>query len=160
MDLSPSWAAASCGATQDFPNILWNPKVHYRVHKSPSPVCILSQIEPVNTTQHSLSLSSILILSTHLRFGVSFLLAFPQTSYIHSASPHLCCMPCPSHPPWLNYANYANYTNYANRTRRRVQVMKLLIMHISPTSRQLLPLQSKYSSQHPVLKHHQSMFLS
>jgi hypothetical protein len=39
-----------------------------------------------------------------------------------------------------------------------LQVTKLLITQSSPASRHFLPLRSKYSPQHPVLRHAQSMF--
>jgi hypothetical protein len=65
MEMSLSYEAASRLAALDFPNILWNPNVHYRVHKSPSLIPILGQINPVHTITSYLSRP--------------FLLAFPLT---------------------------------------------------------------------------------
>jgi hypothetical protein len=96
MDHGPSRETVSRSATQEFSKIVWNPKVHYRVYKILPLVPILSQSIP----PHNISLRSILILSYHLRLGlsmVSFLLTFPPKSYMHSSSPHACYMPCTSH---------------------------------------------------------------
>ena len=47
MQHRPSWEAKSFSASQEIPRILWNTKVHYRMHKSPTPVAILNLISAV-----------------------------------------------------------------------------------------------------------------
>jgi hypothetical protein len=117
MNLNPSWEAPNCVATPELPNILWNPKFHYRVHKSPPLVPILSQTDPVHTIPYYLSKIYCPPSYVLAFLVVSSLLAFPPISHMHSHSPHSCHMPCPYHPPWLDHSNYI---------WRREPVMKLL----------------------------------
>jgi len=77
--------------SQEIPRILWKLKVHYRIHKCPPPVPILSQINP--SCPHPTSGRSILIFSSHLHLGLLSNL-FPsgfstKTLYAHLLSPYV-----------------------------------------------------------------------
>jgi hypothetical protein len=68
MEQSTSSEANQFAASQETHRILWNPEVQYRIHKSPTTVPILSQLNPVHTpTSHFLRIHlNIIIPTRHL----------------------------------------------------------------------------------------------
>jgi hypothetical protein len=66
MGLSPSGGDANPAATQEFPSILWNPKVHDSVHKIPPLVPILSHIHPIHTIPSCLFMIHFYIVSVRI----------------------------------------------------------------------------------------------
>ena len=87
VEQNPSWEANRLLASQEFPHILWDPKVHYRIHNCPSPVLILSQIVPIHIpTSHFLK--------------IHFCIIFPST---------------PGSPKWsLSFRFHHQYPLYAS----------------------------------------------
>jgi len=153
MEQSPSWEANRFEASQEIPRILWNPKVHYRIHKCPPPVPILSQIDPVLTpTSHFLKIHFNIILPSapgSPQRSLSF--RFLHQNPLHvSPLPHTRHMPRPSHYSWFCHSHNIG---------REVHIIKFLIMEFPPLPYYLIPLRPKYSPQHPILKNPQPTFL-
>jgi hypothetical protein len=119
------WEANSRSASQEIPLLLYNPKFHCRVHKTP-PLVTIHYPEPDESSPKPptlFPLRFILILSSHIHVvlprGLLLSGFTTKTLCAFLIFFHACYVPRPSHPPLLDRPNKIWWS---------VQVMKLLIM--------------------------------
>jgi hypothetical protein len=119
MEQSPPWEANWFSGSQEIPPlILWNPMVHYRIHKCPQPVPILSLINKFHS--HFLNIHfNIILPSTPGSSKWSVSLRFPHQNPVCTSSlPHTCYMRRPSHSSRFHNPNNIWW---------RLQISKFLI---------------------------------
>ena len=161
MEQSPSWEANRFSGSQEIPHILWNPKFHYRIHNSPPPVPIFSQLEPAHTpTSHLLKIHLNIILPSTPGSSGLFPSRFPtKTFYTSLLSPKRATYP--SHLILLDLITrtilgeeYRSLSSSLCSFPHSTLISSLCTFLHSP-----VPLRPKYSPQHPIPQNPEPTFL-
>jgi len=107
MEQSLSWETNSHSAGQEIACLLLNPKVHYRIHKTPSLVPILNQMNPVHIFPPNFPKIryNIILSCTPRSCEWSLRFRFSDQNVVWIYLFHACYMSHLSHPHWLDHPN-------------------------------------------------------
>jgi hypothetical protein len=95
-------------AGQEIPRLLWNPNIHYPVHKSSPPAPVLSQMKPIHTLQTcfpNIHLNIILQSTPKSSEWSLCVWIYKKISCSFITSAMSFYMPRPSHPPSFDHPN-------------------------------------------------------
>jgi hypothetical protein len=101
MKYSPSWEANRFSASQEIHHILWNPQVHYRIHKISPLAPTMTNINPVHVPLHFFDIHFNIILPSTPRTTerlIPFRIPHQNPKYMHLSSP-----PYVQHAPPISF---------------------------------------------------------
>jgi len=127
-----SWEANSISACQEISCLLWNPKVHYRVHNISIPV--QSQMHPVHTfSPYFPNIHSNIIFPSAPRSNAwSLPLRITDKNFVCIHLSHACYMHRPSHYLWFYHPNNLQFMFFGTYLSaiilRTVDIMPMLFV--------------------------------